>query len=67
MNNYIITVKQSDVSTPRLYKMESNNEPTIEELKELGINYHAPREDTITIDQVSDALYTAMPARWIRP
>lgn len=65
--NFIITVKQRDVLTPRLYTVFSETEPTIEELIELGADIHPPRDDTVTIDQVSYALTRAVNATWLRP
>lgn len=66
--NFIITVKQRDVMTARLYKMRASLEPTTEQLIDLGADICQPRLDEVTIDEVSNALYNAVnTARWLRP
>ena len=65
--NFIITVNQPGVSTPRLYKMRATVEPSIEQLIDLGADIYPGRFDTVTVDQVSNALYNAVNAKWLRP
>ena len=66
--NFIITVNQRGVLTPRLYKMRAATVPTIQELIDLGADIFPPRQDKVAIDAVSDALYNAVnTARWLRP
>jgi hypothetical protein len=65
--NFIITVKQRDVSLPRLYRLRASLEPTTEQLIELGADIYPPRLDQVNVDEVSGALYNAVNARWLRP
>ena len=66
LRNIVITVYQPRVATPRIYKTVHNKTPSIKDLLDWGVDYHEPRGDTITIDYVSDDLYNAIPARWVR-
>lgn len=66
--NFIITVRQRNVITPRLYKIRGPLSPTTQQLIELGADIYPGRLDEVTIDEVSDALYNAVSAaRWLRP
>jgi hypothetical protein len=65
---FIITVTQTGVVLPRLYKTSSfSSRPTVEELRAIGADINPHREDRATIDEVSSDLYHAISAIWIRP
>lgn len=66
--NLIITVKQKDCMCERIYKTTSFRKiPTIKQLKEIGADINELRKDKVTFDTVSNELYDAIIATWIRP
>ena len=65
--NFFITVKQKDCMTARLYKTSDfYNSLSVPQMERIGIDFNRERGDEISFDVVSDLLYDAIPAQWVR-
>jgi hypothetical protein len=63
----VITHEIGSVIIPRLLKTSDfDHIPTLEELNAINARIVPERGDVFTIDEVSPALYNAVPGTWIR-
>lgn len=66
MKRWVIIVKQRDVTQPRVYKLFRETKPTLGDLIRLGVDYHAPREDKLSIYEVAYDLFQVVPGQSLR-
>lgn len=65
MKHYVISIVQDDLLNQRIYKLNSENKPSKDELNKLGIDFNSKRKDKIIIDEVSEQLQEYIEGIWL--